>query len=333
MTARDRQIAAFLAGAGWADADRRALAGDASARRYDRLTDGRGHAAVLMIAPPEDAAGITTFQRLADHLAAAGLSAPRILAADADTGLMLLEDLGDDTFTRLIARAPAREPDLYAAATDLLAELRAMDRPEGLVTLDPVTLAGMTDLAFTRYAAPITGADATPRILPRLEDLFHDALRGPAVFLHRDYHADNLLWLPDRTGPARVGLLDFQDAVAGPEAYDLVSLLQDARRDVPAAVEIAMTARFRDTLGQDDHTFRTAYAVLGLQRNLRILGVFARLACDFGKPRYLDLMPRVFGHVERNLDHPALAPVAQAILDALPRPTPATLSRLLPRTA
>ena len=144
----------------------------------------------------------------------------------------------------------------------------------------------------------------------------------------RDYHAENLIWLPGRKGIARVGLLDFQDAMTGHRAYDLVSLLQDVRRDVPAGIETRMLARYIDGSGTNDHAFRTAYAVLGAQRNLRILGVFARLATDYGKPRYVDLIPRVWAHLVRDLDHPALAPVAQMLVDTLPAPSPETLQRL-----
>ncbi|QEW22891.1 putative phosphotransferase [Marinibacterium anthonyi] len=327
MNDRDGEIATFLAKAGWDDAWRTALAGDASARRYDRLTHpASGETAILMIAPEGDAAGIKTFARLADCLRAGGLSAPRILSAGTD--LLLLEDLGDATFTRLIARDPGQERPLYEAATDLLGALQQVPLPDGLITFDPLQLAQMTDVAFARYAQPITGTDSGPRLIPRLTDIFHDALHGPMVLLHRDYHADNLIWLPDRDEPANVGLLDFQDAVAGPAAYDLVSLLQDVRRDVSVGVELAMIDRFRDMTGVADHDLRTACAVLGLQRNLRILGVFARLAQDHAKPHYLTLIPRVFAHVERNLDHPALAAVAQPLSDALPRPTAEILNRL-----
>ena len=320
---------AFLSDAGWSDATREPLAGDASTRRYDRLTDpASGGTAVLMIAAPEDEASVAAFTRLAGALTDAGLSAPRILAKDIPACLLLIEDLGDDTFTRIIKADPARERDLYAVATDLLVPLRDMPVTPEMTVFDSQTLAEMTAIAFERYAAPITGEDVGPTLIPRLAEILQDTRLGAPVFLHRDYHADNLLWLPDRDGPARVGLLDFQDAVAGPVVYDLVSLLQDARRDVSPAVELAMMDRFRDAAGLEDHDFRSACAVIGLQRNLRILGIFARLAQDRGRLHYLDMIPRVFAHVERNLDHPALAMVADTIIDALPRPTAETLSRL-----
>ena len=150
------------------------------------------------------------------------------------------------------------------------------------------------------------------------------------VLVQRDYHAENLLWLPDRQGVARVGLLDFQAARAGHRAYDLVSLLQDARRDVPAGVEMRMLDRYIAKTGVDELGFRTAYTVLGVQRNLRILGVFARLSLDYGKPQYVNLIPRVWDHMNRGLEHPALAPVADIIRGAMPAPTPKFLKRFYP---
>lgn len=148
------------------------------------------------------------------------------------------------------------------------------------------------------------------------------------VLIQRDYHAENLLWLPEREGIERVGLLDFQDAMSGHPAYDLVSLLQDARRDVAPEVEEAMIIRYLEKSGFDDSSYRAAYAVLGVQRNLRILGVFARLGQDHGKPHYVDLIPRVWNHLIRDLDHPALAPVAEKLRAELPEPTPENLERL-----
>lgn len=326
MTGSDRQVAGFLAGAGWNGARRAALAGDASARRYERLTDpAKGRTAILMLSPTTPT---RPFAELSGLFLSAGLSAPRVLAADHDQGLLLLEDLGDAVFTRQIARDPDRERPLYAAATDLLHRLQAIPPPPDLAELDSVTLAEMTGIAFTRYARPITGDDVSDRIIPALALILRENVEARQVLVHRDYHADNLIWLPDRASDARVGLLDFQDAVTGHPVYDLVSLLQDARRDVPAGIELAMIARFLGGSDLTGHEVRTAYAVLGLQRNLRILGVFSRLARDFAKPSYLSLLPRVHGHVLRNLDHPALAPIADPLRDALPRPTPDTLSRL-----
>jgi len=161
-----------------------------------------------------------------------------------------------------------------------------------------------------------------------LEPLLTCHAAAADVLILRDYHAENLLWLPERAGLARVGLLDFQDALEGHRAYDLVSLLQDARRDVSNRVESAMLERYIAATGQDAESFITAYRLLGAQRNLRILGVFARLCLRDSKPRYLDLIPRVWAYLQRDLEHPALSPLRPILADALPAPTPSILARL-----
>lgn len=321
----------FLETTPWAGGQLEPLAGDASNRRYDRVRHPQsGKTAVLMDAPPESGEDVRPFARIARHLRGIGLSAPEILAEAPGTGFLLLEDLGDDLYTRVLRREPELERELYAAATDVLIALH--DAP--LPSLEPNTpdlLAEHADLVFAKYAAPIAGQD-NPSLRARFEDRFSEILAqtvpGAQVLVQRDYHADNLLWLPSRSGVARVGLLDFQDAVTGHPAFDLMSLLQDARRDVPAGIEAAMIRRYIAATGIDDHGFRTAYAVLGAQRSLRILGVFGRLALDLGKPHYLVFMPRVWRNLCLNLEHPALAPVADMLLNALPPPTPDNLARL-----
>ncbi|MEX0366317.1 MAG: aminoglycoside phosphotransferase family protein [Ruegeria sp.] len=331
MTNRTVLAEALIAPTQWAKADHVPLAGDASNRRYDRLTDpATGRTAVLMDAPPNKGEDVHRFVRMADHLRSVGLSAPEIYAEDAENGFLLLEDLGDDLFSRVLLRTPKMERTLYEAATDVLITLH--DAP--ILPLDsfgPTVMAEMTDLAFTKYAEGITGApdpNAKASFETRFEDILHREVQGPKVVLLRDYHSENLLWLPDREGVARAGLLDFQDAVLGHPAYDLVSLLQDIRRTVPAGIEMTMLNRYIQATGVDDHAFRTAYAVLGAQRNLRILGVFARLGSEYGKPHYVDMIPAVWAHLMRDLDHPALAPVSDLLRDALPPPSPENLARL-----
>lgn len=331
MTDRENRIRAFLAGTDWAAARRVRLAGDASNRRYDRLTDpATGRTAVLMDAPPDRGEDVRPFVRVARHLAGLGFSAPAILAEDDAAGLLLLEDLGDDLFARVLRRQPGLERTLYEAATDVLVGLHGTPPPE-VAAYDAGLMVDLACLAFTRYRAGITG-DADGSVRDRFATRFSPvveewALADPVLVL-RDYHAENLLWLPDREGLRRVGLLDFQDAMTGHRAYDLVSLLQDARRDVPAGTEAMMIARYVAATGVDDHGFRTAYAVLGVQRSLRILGVFARLGLDYGKPQYVDLIPRVWAHLMQDIDHPALAPVAAIVAENMPPPTPDNLARL-----
>lgn len=331
MTDRASMATAFLNGTEWAGANRAPLAGDASNRRYERLRHPKtGQTAVLMDAPPEKGEDVRPFIAVDRYLCGLGLSAPEIYAEDAEYGFLLLEDLGDDLFARVLERDAGPEADLYRAATNVLIALHDAE-PLALPAYDAHLMAQLSGLAFSKYRKGVTGdedTDTHARFLTRFEDLLRLHTGGKQVVCLRDYHAENLLWLPDRVGLARVGLLDFQDAMLGHPAYDLVSLLQDIRRDVPAGIEIAMLNHYITAMGVDDHIFRTAYAVLGAQRNLRILGVFARLATDYGKPHYVDLIPAVWAHLKRDLDHPALAPVADMLLEALPAPSPEALDRL-----
>ncbi|KIC20518.1 aminoglycoside phosphotransferase family protein [Leisingera sp. ANG-Vp] len=331
MTDRNTLCETFLAATPYAGWQRGPLAGDASNRRYERLTSG-GRTVVLMDAPPEKGEDVRPFIRIAEYLRAQGLSAPEILARDVEHGFLLLEDLGDDLFARAVLREPKLEKELYQAATDALVVLHQAPMPE-LEPYGPRMMAEMAGLALSKYRDGILGGH-DPNLQSRFEDQFEDILRetikGDPVLVQRDYHAENLLWLPERSGVARVGLLDFQDARSGHPAYDLVSLLQDARRDVPAGIEMQMIDRYIAAAGADDSGFRTAYTVLGVQRNLRILGVFARLSMEYGKPHYVDLIPRVWDHFIRGLEHPALAPVAGLLRDSLPAPTPDNLNKLRP---
>jgi aminoglycoside/choline kinase family phosphotransferase len=329
MTDRTELANAFLAGTEWAAATRAPLAGDASNRRYERLSLG-GRTAVLMDAPPDKDEDVRPFVHIARFLSDIGLSAPTILAEDDVNGFLVLEDLGDDLYARVVEREPKQERVLYEAATDALLHLHRAD-PPAVAHYHDRLMTEMAALAFTRYQEGITGEvdrDALDRFMPRFEDLLAASIHGAPVLVQRDYHAENLLWLPHRDGVRRVGLLDFQDAMLGHPAYDLVSLLQDARRDVSATTEMAMIDRYIAQSGCDDHGFRTAYAVLGAQRNMRILGVFARICIDLGKPRYIDMIPRVWDHMARDLDHPALAPVADLVLGSLPLPTASHLDAL-----
>ncbi len=325
---------AFLSGAGWGAARRAALAGDASARRYERLTAADGDRAVLMDAPPGCGDDTAAFVAIARHLAALGLSPPAILAEDHARGFLLIEDLGDGLFARLLRDDAAREPELYAAAAAVLAELHRHPPPPGLPRLDAATMPALIAPAFDWYAAHAAEApapDASAAIAGALAEALDRLAPVPRpVLILRDYHAENLIWLPDRHGTARVGLLDFQLAHEGHPAYDLVSLVEDARRDVSEAGRAAAIGAYLEATGAEAAQLEAAMAVQGAQRNLRILGIFARLSLQHGKPQYVDLIPRVWGHVRRDLAHPALTALARAA-QALPPPTPAVLSRLKDR--
>jgi aminoglycoside/choline kinase family phosphotransferase len=328
MTDRRALSAAFIARAGWGVAERRPLAGDASDRSYDRLSTAQG-TAVLMDSPPGKGDDTATFAAIARHLAAIGLSPPALLAEDHTHGFLLIEDLGDGLFARLIAADPTLEAPLYAAATDVLVHLHHHPFPPGLPDLSAREWAMAAAFALDWYAFAATGQapDATAFVAV-LSALLQRHADGPRVMILRDYHAENLLWLPERAGVARVGLLDFQLAQMGQPGYDLVSLLQDARRDVDPATEAAIITRFCTATGARPEAFGAAYAALGAQRALRILGVFARLCLKAGKPGYLALLPRVWGQLQRNLCHPALAPLAAICQNLLPEPTPDTLERI-----
>ncbi|MEQ9692770.1 phosphotransferase [Shimia sp. SDUM112013] len=334
MTSRDMKIQAFLKCAGWAKAQRGDLAGDASNRRYERLVGPMGRA-VLMDAPREKGEDVQPFIAVTDLLRAQGLSAPKILAKDAENGLLLLEDLGDDLFARVVARDPGLELPLYQEATDVLVALHKTPAPRSLTRYDAPLMAEMSALAWRWYlrGCNLPYEEAADSFEARFREVLSENVTSCDVLIQRDFHAENLLWLPEREGVQRVGLLDYQDAMAGHRAYDLVSLLQDARRDVPSDIEQKMINRYLDQCELDRETFLAAYALLGAQRNLRILGVFARLCMFSGKPHYVDFIPRVWGYLVRDLQHPLLHETGVYVLRDLPEPTPEILQRLRDKCA
>jgi aminoglycoside/choline kinase family phosphotransferase len=290
---------AFLAAAGWPDAEIVPLAGDASFRRYFRVRrDGR--TAVLMDAPPEHEDS-RPFLNVARHLSDIGFRAPRVLAEDLGAGLILLEDFGDARMKEVIEDRPAAEAEIYAQAIDLLVDLHAAAAGD----LPPYDMAVYQREAglFSEWYAPAVGlAVDTPSYEQAWAAVLAPIADNRSVSVLRDYHAENIMLLGDGT----LGLLDFQDALAGHPGYDLVSLLQDARRDVAPELEAAMIDRYAARRPFD----AAAYAVLGAQRNAKILGIFTRLWKRDGKPRYVSFQPRVWAYLERDLAHPALAPVA-----------------------
>ncbi|WP_163847867.1 aminoglycoside phosphotransferase family protein [Pseudooceanicola aestuarii] len=317
----------FLTQAGWGTARVTRLAGDASLRSYDRLLAADGGTAVLMDAPPNTGEDTRPFVRIAEFLTSRGLSAPRILARDSARGFLLLEDLGDDLLARVVAADPEREMPLYAAATDALAHLHSAPPPDGLKPYGPDLMAEMACLPHDWYLRdPAPGDRVAFGALVR--ETIHRVAGPPSVLVLRDYHAENLLWLPDRTGPARIGQLDFQDAMLGYPAYDLVSLLQDARRDVSPAVEAAMIDRYIATTGVDAQRFRESYWLMGVQRALRLYGVFPRLSLKYGKPHYVEFLPRVHFYLERCLDRGGFDDLIAAVRARFAAPTPERLTEL-----
>ncbi|MBC6440791.1 MAG: phosphotransferase [Rhodospirillales bacterium] len=307
---RDEAIGRFLNRCGWGDAERHPLAGDASFRRYDRIRGPRGRAVLMDAPPPEE--DIRPFVTVARHLSATGLAAPAILDEDAEAGFLLLEDLGDSIYTRVLIGSD-NEITLYVAAIEALAVLHRAALLHDLPPYDDDLLHFELSL-LTDWFMPLAGLELTAEgrdeFVALWDDLFPLARRLPDVVVLRDYHADNLLWLPERDGVKRVGQLDFQDAVIGPASYDIVSLLKDARRDVaPETVEAAIESYLAAFPSLDRADFETSCAVMGAHRNLKIAGIFCRLLTRDGKPGYQDYMPRVWGHLAHELRHPALAPL------------------------
>lgn len=327
---RAQKAQAFLATTDWAMAQITPLAGDASNRRYERLTKPCGAKAVLMDAPPEKGEDVRPFIAIAQYLLGLGLSAPRIYAQDADQGFLVLEDLGDDLFAGVLEKDQSMEKPLYTAAVDVLAHAHQAAPPE-LPRYDAATTTPLAALAYDWYqfgATKAVNTSAKAAFSSAIFEILEPLDTGLSTLIQRDYHAENLLWLPDREGPARVGLLDFQDAMLGHPVYDLVSVLQDARRDVSPALANEMKHLFLKNTGAQLEEFETAYAVFGAQRALRILGVFARLCLRDSKAHYVDLIPRVWAHLQTNLEHPALHEVAKRVRADLPEPTPQILALL-----
>ncbi|MBF9029621.1 phosphotransferase [Rhodobacterales bacterium HKCCE3408] len=314
-------VEGFLAAGGWNRAAREPLAGDASGRRYTRLRQGAMRAILMEappdqpLAPPSEGRAFGAFVAVADWLRGLGLSAPEIRAADAGAGLMLMEDLGEGLFARL-AEDKAREAELYEAAAGVTVRLAA-EAPPRVVTgrLTPEAMVAMIAPAFDEIPGDAGGlrAEAGAALMPA----FAAAAEGPEAVALRDYHAGNLVWMPQRDGLARVGLLDFQDAMRAPAGYDLASLLDDPRRDVPDALRARLIAEVAVATGDDGLARRVD--LLSWQRNLRILGIFRRVARERGRPAYLDFLPRtgrLIAAAAERLEDRALSGLTRDILAA-----------------
>ena len=345
---REAQKAGFLQAKGFGAARREPLTGDASTRRYERLHLPDGSSLIFMDQPPalESApcgpratpqerreAGYNALARLAagrvdafvataGWLRAQGRSAPRILAHDAAAGLAVLEDLGDDLFARLIEGGQDEAP-LYDDAIAALVRLHEVEPPE-VLEIDGVVWPLLTYDEVALQTADALFVEWLPRLKPELAfdaaaladwETIWAPIRargaaGASVFCHRDYHAENLIWMPRREGAARVGLLDFQDALKAHPAWDLSMLLHDARRDVSPAREAAALARYFELRpGIDRAQLLADYHALGALNVARILGIFARLVTRDNKPRYAAFMPRLWGYLDRCLTDPEMAPL------------------------
>lgn len=337
---REAERIDFLRRAGLAAAARAPLPGDASTRRYERLTAPDGRSLMLMDQAPAaesapcdpawtpeqrrvqgwnatarlSAGRIEAFAAVAEHLRSLGLSAPDIVALDAPRGLAVLEDFGDDLFARVIERGEPEAP-LYLAAIEVLARMHAAPPPDTLtgpggdwplLTYDACALQGGADLFLDWYpkldARVVLSDAARAEWADAWADIAQMAEREASVVAHRDFHAENLIWLPAREGVARVGMIDFQDAVRAHPSWDLHSLLQDARRDVSPELEHAALDRYFALRPEiDRERFMVAYSALAALNESRILGVFARLIVRDGKPRYRRFIPRMWRHLIANI--------------------------------
>jgi hypothetical protein len=354
QVARLQALRRFLDGAGYAEARRLRMAGDASTRSYARLVrddgvvilmnspqrpdgpaiyDGKSYSAAVHLA--ED---VKPFVALAGGLRERGFSAPAIHHADLDAGFLITEDFGSEGFVEGDPPAPIAER--YEAATDMLAALHSETLPEILPlarqltytipTFDTDALLTEMGLMLDWYL-PDHGIDVSSNMRTEFAAIWRDLLSKPAAAARtwalRDFHSPNLIWLAERAGIAKVGIIDFQDTVMGPEAYDLASLLQDARIDVPEQLELALLTRYIKTRraadeGFDPADFAELYAIMSAQRNTKLLGIFARLNRRDGKPQYLRHQPRIWTYLSRSLAHPALAPARGWYAANVPPPLP-----------
>ena len=342
-------VARLLERAGWSDASREFLQGDASIRAYERLTKPTGETAILMISPPRPdgpilrfgkpyaaiaklSPDIRAFLAMTEGLRSLGYSAPALIDYSVDPGLALLEDFG----STIIAQNGVPDSARYAPAIALLADLHGRELPPSLSAgeepyeppvYDTEAMLVEVELVIDWYApavARVTPSGARMQFLAIWREILGPILAEPTTWTLRDYHSPNLHWLADRQGLKRIGLIDFQDAVIGPPAYDVVSLLQDARVDVPEDLEMRLAALYmrRRTAADpafDTQRFAAAYAAMGAQRATKILGLFARLDKRDGKPEYLHHLPRIERYLARNLAHPLLQPLALWYQNHLPR--------------
>ena len=344
----------FLSDAGFLDTARERMPGDASTRSYARLIGDDG-TSILMNSPrrPDGPAiydgksysgavhlaeDVKPFVAIDNGLRARGFSAPAIRHADIESGFLITEDFGSGAIIEGDPPQPIAER--YEAAVDMLAELHREVLPE-TVPLAPELTYGIPVFDIDAWLVeirlmlewylPDRGTELSHERREELVAMWRQLLEKPATaprtWVLRDFHSPNIIWLGDRAGILRVGLIDFQDAVLGPAAYDLVSLLQDARIDVPEQLELTLLTRYIKARRAADINFDPAgfaelYAIMSAQRNTRLLGTFARLNRRDGKPQYLRHQPRIWTYLGRSLAHPALAPVRQWYAAHVPPPVP-----------
>jgi len=324
---RSADIHAFLKAAGWDMAQRLPLAGDAGNRKYDRLIHPEKGPAILMDADPARGENIQPFVNIAAHLKNCDLSAPEIYSVNHDLGLILLEDFGDQLLFDVANTTPRLEYPLYKLCLEALDQLHQTAPPVNVGSYFPQEMARAAEITLPWYCDPDLAAAITDALLKQLDSL---DWTHPVLVL-RDYHAQNVVYRPEKSGLAQIGLLDFQDAQLGHPLYDAASLIHDARRSLNPDVERRLKDGLAETYaGSDD--FHRALSTLSAQRNLRVLALFARLCLRDGKPGYLKLMPHVWNNLWRDLSHPHLSDLFR-ICQSLPEPTPKRQSELRAKCA
>jgi aminoglycoside/choline kinase family phosphotransferase len=310
---------AFLDRAGWSSAEVTHLPSDASDRCYSRIRRGDGASAILMSSPVATSAvsarQFIAFRRMAAWLRSVGLAAPEEFAVDTQAGLLLQEDLGTASLSKLLEQGAPDARDAYGAVLSVLTRLAEECVPNWLEQPDARAMAGMVDLTFSL----LPGSNAlAEELLGRLEEELEDTVGAPVVSL-RDVHGDNLTWRPERDGLARVGLLDFQDALGLPDGYDLASLVDDPRRVVPCEWRDALIRDLAVARRSDHAEMARQVELLSVQRNLRILGIFRRLATEYGRPTYAHFLARTRFLISRSMSHPGLHRLRPAVGGLLER--------------
>jgi len=325
MVEREQHISEFLRQIGWSDADVQTLAGDLSVRNFSRLTRLDGSQAILMDADPDIDRSTPAYVAMTEWLSACGLSVPKVYGSQEDLGLLLLEDFGDAKLTGLIQKSRERQRDYYHLAIEVLVVIRAA-APAALMQPSATQMVEATTLAEEWYPGANPAAHAQFRGV--LETALENLFEAQAVVSLRDFHTDNVMWLEDRQGVRKLGLLDYQDAFLTHPVYDLMSLLTDARVMVPHALRAEMIEYYSKLTRDAEQDVTTAVAVLGAQRNLRILGIFARAARRYGKVQHLDSLARVHAYLSECLRHPVFSATGLKLSDMLPDPNPELVSGL-----
>jgi aminoglycoside/choline kinase family phosphotransferase len=322
---RNREINKFINSHGWGVAKRYSVTGDASSRQYYRLIKENGDRAILMDAPIATE-NVQPFISVASHLSKLGFSAPKILAADATIGALILEDLGANTYTYLLTNN-YNEMELYKLATEVLIKLHRtpcdMVSPPGVCNYNEARILEEVDRLNLWYLPMVTGRAPEKTIRDEYLNIWRTILpkawNVPSSLILFDYHVDNLLLLKERTGTEACGLLDFQDAVLGPITYDLMSLLEDARRDVDKNIISKMKALYQNSFPHiPPKDFENSWSIMAAQRHIRVIGTFSRLSIRDKKSSYLEHLPRLWRYMETCLRNPILYPLREWLHENVP---------------